>query len=345
MIATESTSYSTRSQQYSMPVLKIKRTESLQLPRTEESGVRYKCRYCKRNFGQRRSQIRHEIHHCLWNPQKTQSSEFKTHVCENCGSSYTHRRNNILTYQNMQRLQLKKVLSLQSPENRRPPFAERPIQINNPRLYRCDICGASYSSPGNLTYHKRHDCGRRHQCPKCGQVFSHKCSMARHLRKRYLQIQSESKESTGRPDSGPYSSTTSDNSTLDRNTLIEYEIDETLEIKEEIIQDPETAGQKRKERFDSKVCAVDTIEEAASHKKIRCRSKLQFPCKFCNKGYTRKCDFIRHMNCAHKRSQLPSCDCCTVDTVKGAACPKKFDCGATSQFLCKLCEKRKRKFF
>lgn len=75
-----------------MPILKLKKTESLQLPRTEESGVKYKCRYCKRNFGQRRSQIRHEIHHCLWNPQKTKNSEFKTHVCENCGSSYTHRR-------------------------------------------------------------------------------------------------------------------------------------------------------------------------------------------------------------------------------------------------------------
>lgn len=53
-------------------------------------------------------------------------------------------------------------------------------------LYFCDTCGRSYKHKGNLTTHKRLECGKepQYKCPYCGKLSFHKSSMKSHV---YLQ--------------------------------------------------------------------------------------------------------------------------------------------------------------
>ncbi|XP_033231815.1 zinc finger protein 681-like [Belonocnema kinseyi] len=155
-----------------------------------------------------------------------------------------------------------------------------------------------------------------------------------------LQIKSESKESTGRPDDGPYCSQNHDIFFANTNTLIKYEIDDSLEISEEFMQDPEYTGQQQKEKYDSKLYTVNLRESVildmnelqpnlkqkiveskhekmhrcqkcgrnyktkrylVLHTKFDCGVMPQFACKLCGKRFTRKCNVTRHMNSVHMR--------------------------------------------
>ncbi|XP_033231756.1 uncharacterized protein LOC117182760 [Belonocnema kinseyi] len=78
---------------------------------------------------------------------------------------------------------------------------------------------------------------------------------------------SKSKKSTQRKDGGPYSGTTSRISSGNKScakSLFEYNFDETLEIKQEVLEDPETeevTNEKCDTKYESIVCTVDIRED------------------------------------------------------------------------------------
>ncbi|XP_033208382.1 zinc finger protein 85-like isoform X2 [Belonocnema kinseyi] len=107
-------------------------------------------------------------------------------------------------------------------------------------------------------------------------------------------------------------------------TLIKYEIDETLEIKEEIISDQETiTEQKLNKKYESKLCSVDTRRNEVftvknklrSHKKGRIQESEpinEYKCEKCARSYKWRVSLWRH---------------------------KKFECDVMPQFSCKFCAK------
>ncbi|XP_033231821.1 zinc finger protein 737-like [Belonocnema kinseyi] len=148
-----------------------------------------------------------------------------------------------------------------------------------------------------------------------------------------IHIKSESKKSTGIQDTNPHSRTTtqtsSDNKSTNK-TLIEYDNDETLDIKEGIIQVPETiAVNKGNKSNESIVCTVhmkkDDIlgveHKPENQKKQEIRETEQTKkhvCKTCARSYKNKQSLTYH---------------------------RKFECGVMPQFSCKLCSKQfKRKY-
>ncbi|XP_033231805.1 zinc finger protein 816-like [Belonocnema kinseyi] len=143
----------------------------------------------------------------------------------------------------------------------------------------------------------------------------------------------KSKKSTGRQNGGPYACTTTHSSSGNKSTtktLIEYDMDESLDIKKEIIQDPEkTTSEKRNKTYESKISNVyirkgeildikhilqtrkeQEIQESKQEKKYRCEK--------CARTYKNKSYLSFH---------------------------QKFECGLLPQFSCKFCNKKfKRKF-
>ncbi|XP_033231812.1 zinc finger protein 676-like [Belonocnema kinseyi] len=143
-------------------------------------------------------------------------------------------------------------------------------------------------------------------------------------------LKKESKKSTDRQDGGPYSSANtriSSNSNSSDRTLIKYEMDETLVIKDEIIQDPEAASGVRNEMFELKFCTVDIVEADILNvdKILRMQSKKTIPeskeksekkykCEKCARTYAQQSLLTRH---------------------------QKYVCYATvPQFICKFCNIR-----
>ncbi|XP_033210150.1 zinc finger protein 718-like isoform X2 [Belonocnema kinseyi] len=154
-----------------------------------------------------------------------------------------------------------------------------------------------------------------------------------------LQIKSESKKSGGRSDGGPYCFKAPDIIFMNASTLVKSEIEETLDINEEIIQDSETADQERDKISNLKVCTVDikgnyilpvkkslrrkknhTGEESKNekrykcekcarsykwsenlrrHKKFECGVMPQFTCQFCGNQFSRKCNMKSHIDIVH----------------------------------------------
>ncbi|XP_033231820.1 zinc finger protein 257-like [Belonocnema kinseyi] len=141
----------------------------------------------------------------------------------------------------------------------------------------------------------------------------------------------ESKTSTGRLVNAPQSCTSthisSDNKSAIK-TLIEYDVDETLEIKEEIIQGKETTtGQKLNKTNESKFCTVyireDDISQALPkrhtcekcgrtyktkyhmnyHQKFECGVMPQFSCDFCNQLFKRKSVMNAHVRRIHHKTK------------------------------------------
>ncbi|XP_033210147.1 zinc finger and SCAN domain containing protein 4D-like [Belonocnema kinseyi] len=120
------------------------------------------------------------------------------------------------------------------------------------------------------------------------------------------------------------------NSGADILTTIEYNNDESLDIKEEIIQDQGTVtGQKSDEKYQKKLCAVNTTGEAdifadkndvisKTKQKIQdLKPKRIFKCPKCARTYKWRENLRRH---------------------------KKFECDVMPQFTCTFCSKRfKRK--
>ncbi|XP_033231771.1 zinc finger protein 569-like [Belonocnema kinseyi] len=139
----------------------------------------------------------------------------------------------------------------------------------------------------------------------------------------------ESKNLVERQDVGPYSFPTclfsSDHS--ESRTLIKYEMDETLEIKEEIVQDQETKVQKLNKKYDLKLCTVNILRPAllainnklSTPKKWKIRESEQEPekaykCEKCARTFKYKanlvvhqkytCDVIPQFNCQESSSNI-----------------------------------------
>ncbi|XP_033231853.1 zinc finger protein 493-like [Belonocnema kinseyi] len=142
---------------------------------------------------------------------------------------------------------------------------------------------------------------------------------------------SQSRNSTSRKIGKPSSFTdiSSKNNSIAK-TLIEYDIDETLEIKEEILEVPETiTGQNDYETYDSVPCAADISafalirDDDISLTKCKLRSakkqeiqglkhQTKYKCEQCERFYTQEESLTLH---------------------------KKFECSVAPLFKCELCEK------
>ncbi|XP_033231837.1 zinc finger protein 493-like [Belonocnema kinseyi] len=107
---------------------------------------------------------------------------------------------------------------------------------------------------------------------------------------------------------------------------IEYIIDEALEIKEEIMEDQENTSQKRSQKHESKWYTVNIKgtdnftfdEKLLTYNKKKIQESKQglenkHKCEKCARSYKYRQDLDRH---------------------------KKFECGVMPQFKCKFCEKR-----
>ncbi|XP_033231794.1 zinc finger protein 736-like [Belonocnema kinseyi] len=107
--------------------------------------------------------------------------------------------------------------------------------------------------------------------------------------------------------------------------LIDYENDETLEIKEEIIQDQETTGENRNEKYESKFCTIYMKEDNifSAENKLQSQMKEKFPdtkhkpemkykCEKCARGYKTKSSLYNH---------------------------KLLDCNIVPQYSCGFCSK------
>ncbi|XP_033231793.1 zinc finger protein 708-like [Belonocnema kinseyi] len=117
----------------------------------------------------------------------------------------------------------------------------------------------------------------------------------------------------------------------DSKTFIEYDNDESLEIKEENIEDQETTGENRDEKHETKFCAVymeednicsaedkpemkykcekcgRTYKSEASlhaHQTIDCTSMPQYKCEYCGKQFKRKSNMSRHVRAIHPRVNI-----------------------------------------
>ncbi|XP_033231841.1 zinc finger protein 723-like [Belonocnema kinseyi] len=111
---------------------------------------------------------------------------------------------------------------------------------------------------------------------------------------------------------------------------IEYSNDETMEIKEELIEDQDTTGLKIIQKDESKLCTfnIKEMEDCAFNIKLptydnqtiqelKQEPQKKYRCEKCARSYRQKNMLNRH---------------------------KKFECGVTAQFTCKFCDKQfKRK--
>ncbi|XP_033231825.1 zinc finger protein 718-like [Belonocnema kinseyi] len=137
----------------------------------------------------------------------------------------------------------------------------------------------------------------------------------------------KSKRSTERQDVGSNSCTTTylfSGNKSGAKTLIEYDSDETLEIKEEVIQDPTTIiCQKGNQANESKFCTfyirADNFLEVTRKPKTLKKQKSQeskpnkkYTCNKCARSYARKGTLTAH---------------------------QKFECGVSPQFRCEFCGK------
>ncbi|XP_033231828.1 zinc finger protein 91-like [Belonocnema kinseyi] len=113
------------------------------------------------------------------------------------------------------------------------------------------------------------------------------------------QIKRDSTKSRERQDGGAFSSTDIfSGDTSEANTLIKYEIDETLEIKEEIVQDLKTiTGKKHDKTYDSTFCTAYVKEDeilAVKRKAPNLRKKefqktkqeMKYTCEKCGRRYS-----------------------------------------------------------
>ncbi|XP_033231789.1 zinc finger protein 468-like [Belonocnema kinseyi] len=182
---------------------------------------------------------------------------------------------------------------------------------------------------------------------------------------------SEPKNSIGKRDGGLYffvknhiSSGTSSNA----NYLIEYDNDETLEIKEEIIEDikeDNTFAAKNKEqrieepklvkKYKCEKCARCYTHEGnlKKHKKYECNVRPQFNCKFCDKKFTRMFGLRRHVGFIHVKKDVRTpqsrhnCDKCsrTYRFLSGLNRHQNLEHAVLKpEFTCYICDyKTKRK--
>ncbi|XP_033231803.1 zinc finger protein 184-like [Belonocnema kinseyi] len=157
--------------------------------------------------------------------------------------------------------------------------------------------------------------------------------------------------------------------------LIEYDNDESLDIKEEVIQDQGTVtGQKFDEKHEWKQkkqkihkskqepekkykcekCARTYKQKyhLTQHRKYECNVIPKFNCNFCSKRFAQKSSMLRHVGLVHLKtdSKPPilrhDCDKCSQSyrSVSGLNQHKRSDHAIGIQFNCDICDyKTKRK--
>ncbi|XP_033210171.1 zinc finger protein 723-like [Belonocnema kinseyi] len=106
---------------------------------------------------------------------------------------------------------------------------------------------------------------------------------------------------------------------------------ETLEIKEEIIEDQETTKEKRNNNYESKLCAVDIKEGNISSTKNKLRSQ--------NKQ--------KIQESRHKSGRKYKCEKCarTYKLKHTLKSHQKYDCNVVPQYSCKFCGKKFKRIY
>lgn len=171
----------------------------------------YHCVMCKKDFNARKHYRSHmerihkaegerpRVHECdichktfkdkfvLNTHKKTHSGE-KAHKCPMCDyacNNMTYMRQHVLNHTHQ--LQFKCHFCYRgfvSDEGLQLHINK--LHANEPRIYKCDICGKISTSKGNLRQHqKTHDPDynqkHNHKCPDCGKTFALQCRLRKHL--------------------------------------------------------------------------------------------------------------------------------------------------------------------
>ncbi|XP_033231792.1 zinc finger protein 626-like [Belonocnema kinseyi] len=139
----------------------------------------------------------------------------------------------------------------------------------------------------------------------------------------------DAKKSRGSLNGGPHSYVTtgiSSGNNSSAKTLIEYDNDETLEIKEEIVEARGNTGKNDHKMNESKFCTIYIKEDdiLSAENKLRSQKKpknqdsgqkpeMQYKCDKCARTFSYFNTFYQH---------------------------QRYDCGVTPRFECKLCGKR-----
>ncbi|XP_033231785.1 zinc finger protein 93-like [Belonocnema kinseyi] len=214
-------------------------------------------------------------------------------------------------------------------------------QPSNVRHY-CDQCSRNYSTLNSLKRHKNieHSTVKpQFICDYCGYKANQKSHLKEHIISRHLKDEVISKiklNISTKQEDGPYACETthvySDNNS-GAQTLsckIEYENDESLDIKEELIEDQESVTDHEPDKkHESNLSTTGIREGDISIDKNLLNQKEQsvpdpshnpetkYKCEKCARSYKRKESLNSH---------------------------QKFDCDVTPQFKCKFCSKQfKRK--
>ncbi|XP_033231800.1 zinc finger protein 98-like [Belonocnema kinseyi] len=142
----------------------------------------------------------------------------------------------------------------------------------------------------------------------------------------------------------------------DLSCLIEYDNDESLDIKEEIIQDQaKVTGQKYDDKYErkKKKQGIKILNHKPENEYKKRDTVPLFGCKFCGKQFTRTHYLSRHVKRVHLKSNTQTskstykCDKCSrsYNWPYGLKRHKLLEHGSvTPQFTCDICEfKTKRK--
>ncbi|XP_033231791.1 zinc finger protein 816-like [Belonocnema kinseyi] len=182
---------------------------------------------------------------------------------------------------------------------------------------------------------------KKYECDKCARTYKHEKSLTQHLkyecdvtpRFKYLEGMSEPREPTGIWDGGQHFYTTNYTSckNYSAQTLIFYDDDETLEIKEEIIENQNTTSKKRNKKYESKLCVVDLRKDniLSTEKKLCSKKKQKVHESKCKPGKTYKCK-----KCARSYKQK--------HTLKSH---QKYECNVMPQYNCQFCGKLFKRVF
>ncbi|XP_033231822.1 zinc finger protein 676-like [Belonocnema kinseyi] len=140
----------------------------------------------------------------------------------------------------------------------------------------------------------------------------------------YCHIKREPNESTGREVGASYTNTTTRISTdkkFDSKTLIEYHNDVTLEIKEEIIQDPKRILVQKSNKTSKSIHNCDKCSRSYNwmtnlnrHKRLHHMAvNPKFTCDCCGYETNRQNNLIKHINSSHshKTRTRHKCDKCS----------------------------------
>ncbi|XP_033231848.1 zinc finger protein 208-like [Belonocnema kinseyi] len=296
-----------------LPIRKEKKIQESEL----ESYKKYKCEKCARTYKKKQSLVTHKKFECDVVPQ------FGCKLCDK---------------------RFKRKFHVNAHVNR----VHHNANSNKSELrHKCNMCPRSYTLLRNLSQHKHVEHAAvktRFICDYCGYKTKWKSHLSTHITVSHLKTSKprhncnkcsrsyasvhEKLRSALPEDQAVYQNLLFKKKEEDFNCVVEYGIDDTLEIKEEIIDDPETAIRKCTEKYEPRLRVyirndIFPINELPIRKEKKIQeSQLEldrkYKCDKCARVYKKKYSLVAH---------------------------KKFECDVVPQFGCKLCDKRfKRKF-